>query len=118
MTEAGREALRDDYREAIRRRVCSVCLDSQDDGSCSLTGRVCALESHLPELVEALAAVQGPRIEDYEAAVRAAVCSRCESRDGRGVCRLRETAACALDAYLPLVLDAIEEVHSRRRSNA
>lgn len=118
MTGAGHDALQDEYREAIRRRVCTVCLDSRDDGSCGLTGRICALEAHLPRLVTVLADLGSPRLDDYVAAVRSEICSRCESRAPRGACALRETAACALDAYLPLVLDAIEEVLSRRRSHA
>jgi hypothetical protein len=118
MTSAGDAALQDEYREAIRRRVCSVCLDSRDDGSCGLSGRVCALESHLPQLVAILTSLDSPSLDDYTAAVRAQVCSRCESRQPQGACQLREAAVCALDAYLPLVLEAIEEVHSRRRSHA
>ena len=118
MAIGGHNALQDDYREAIRRRVCSVCLDSRDDGTCGLSGRVCALETHLPQLVAILASLESPRLDDYAAAVRAQVCSRCESRQPQGTCQLREAAVCALDAYLPLVLDAVEEVHSRRRSHA
>jgi len=95
-----------------------VCLDSRDDGGCGLTGRSCALDAHLEALLAALLAVDSPRIDDYAAAVRAHVCSRCDSREADGVCRLREAAACALDAYLPLVIEAIEEVQSRRRSHA
>ena len=118
MTIGNHGDLEEEYREAIRQRVCSVCLDSRDDGSCGLSGRVCALESHLPQLVSILVSLESPRLDDYAAAVRAQVCSGCESRQPRGGCLLRETAVCALDAYLPLVLDAVEQVHTRRRSHA
>ena len=33
-----------------------------------------------------------------------------------GTCDLRDKAACSLDSYLSLVLDAVEEVNERRRS--
>ena len=45
--------------------------------------------------------------EDVEA-IRQRVCVACE-QDAQGVCRLRNDGACALDAYLPLVVEAIEE---------
>lgn len=102
-----------EYRDAIRARVCAVCLDSRDDKTCSLSGRACAIEGHLPSLVEALTMVESPRLVDYEAAIRTLVCSDCR-QDQEGRCNLRENASCALDAYLSLVLDAVEEVNSRR----
>lgn len=102
------------FMDAIRSRVCAVCLDSRDDKTCSLSGRVCAIEGHLPSLVAALSSVESPALEDYEAAIRAQVCSRCEEQDARGHCDLRDHGACALDAYLSLVLDAVEEVNLKR----
>ena len=36
-----------EYREAIRLHVCAVCLDSRDDLSCGLVGRLCPIERHL-----------------------------------------------------------------------
>jgi hypothetical protein len=108
------------YMEAIRRRVCAVCLDGRDDRSCGLTGRVCAIEAHLPQVVAALSAVQSGSMLDYEAAIRAQVCPGCEHQDDQGTCRLRDHADCALDAYLSLVLDAVEDVNQRfaARTNA
>jgi len=96
--------------------VCSVCLDSRDDLSCGLTGRVCAIEAHLPRLVEVLSRIDSPRIDDYVVAVRNEICSGCRERRADGSCELRASATCALDAYLPLVVDALEDVNSRRVS--
>jgi hypothetical protein len=98
------------YAEAIRRRVCSVCLDQADDGSCGLSGRVCALERHLPALVDALAGIRSERMADYVAAIEAQVCGRCE-QDPSGACRVRDGAGCALYSYLSLVVEAVEDVH-------
>ena len=99
------------YWEAIERTVCSVCLDRADDGSCGLTRRTCAIERHLPEMTKTLSAVQSPRMDEYVAAVEAEICARCpEQVDGR--CRLREAGDCALHAFLPLVLDAVEDVRA------
>jgi hypothetical protein len=98
------------FRDAILRRVCRVCLDQRDDGSCGLTGRVCAIEGHLPALVEALAAVDSRRIEDFEAAIQAQVCATCDVPDATGRCVLRDKGDCALSSYLALVVDAVKEV--------
>jgi hypothetical protein len=101
------------YWEAIQRRVCGVCLDQADDGSCGLSRRTCALQAHLPRLAEVLARVQSTRMEEYEAAVRAEICAHCPEQDAACHCALREQAACALFAYLPLVLEAVEGVNER-----
>lgn len=98
------------FREAIREHVCGVCLDQRDDGSCGLSHRVCAIERHLPRLAEVLSKIQSSRMDEYEAAVRAEICSTCPQQDAGGHCALRDEADCALFAYLPLVLEAIESV--------
>lgn len=97
-------------REALRERVCAVCLDQHDDGSCGLSRRLCAIEAHLPRLAEALSRVQSTRMDEYEAALRAEICSSCPEQGADERCALRDEAQCALYTYLPLVLDAIESV--------
>ena len=108
------EPLKDDkhqaYLDAFRRHVCSVCLDSADNGSCGLAGRVCALESHFPRILEAIGALDSSRMADYVTAIEEQVCRRCPEQDPDGHCARRDHGECALYAYLPLVVDAIEEV--------
>jgi hypothetical protein len=101
------------YMEAIRRHVCSVCLDSKDDGSCSLSGRVCAIEAHLPRIVDAILATRSRRMDDYYDAIQAQVCPGCRQQDQAGLCMLRNAGDCGLETYLPLVVDAIETVGER-----
>jgi hypothetical protein len=113
-----REDLYQAYMAAIRRRVCAVCLDSRDDGRCGLSGRTCAIERHLPELIDGLVQIDSPRIDDYIAAIRARVCAGCPDQDAQGRCELREKGDCALDAYLALVIEAVEEVRDARRGVA
>ena len=98
------------YRAAIRRHVCSPCLDGRGDGSCGLSGRACALDAHLPRIVEVLMAVDSPRMDEYVAAIEAEICPGCELRGSGERCRVSEQGDCALAAYLPLVVDAVEEV--------
>jgi hypothetical protein len=99
------------YAEAIRQRVCAVCLDSADDGSCGFTkDRVCAIERHLPLLVDTLVSVKSGRMDEYVAALESQICGNCREQDADARCRLRDHRECALAMYLPLVVDAIEEV--------
>ena len=110
MAEIPRGELYEAYRDAIQRRVCRVCLDQRDDGRCGLSSRVCVLEAHLPRIVEAILPIESDRMDDYVEAIRAQVCEPCPHQDADGHCELRGDGECALDAYLPLVVDAIEEV--------
>ena len=48
--------------------------------------------------------------EDYIDAIRRHVCTVCTAQDSDGSCGLRQEVQCALDAYLMLVVEAIEEV--------
>ena len=102
------------YREAIRRRVCAVCLDGADDGSCALASpTACAIDEHLPRLVEAILDVRRRHEDAYAAMVEARVCSHCTHRNDLGLCGLRRDGRCAVSIYLPLVVEAVDEVERR-----
>jgi hypothetical protein len=99
------------YRDAIRRRVCAICLDGADDGACSLSApALCAIDEHLPRLVEAVLGVRQRQDDAFAAAVETSVCSHCSHRDGLGLCQLRRDGRCTVSVYLPLVVEAIDEV--------
>ena len=100
------------YWNAIRQKVCSVCLDQANDGSCGLTRRTCAIEKHLPRLAQVLSSIDSPRMDEYVAAVQTQICSQCPEQDAEGRCDLRNAGECALDAYLFLVLEAVEEINA------
>ncbi len=103
------------YRDAIRRRVCAICLDGADDGSCALAGpAACAIDEHLPRLVDAILGVRSGHSDAYAAAVEARVCGHCSHRDGLGLCNLRRDGRCTVSVYLPLVVEAVEEVGRRQ----
>ncbi|MFQ5506486.1 MAG: hypothetical protein ACE5F1_17085 [Planctomycetota bacterium] len=111
----GRQALTW-IRETLRRRVCSVCTDRNVDWSCGLPPpRICPLDRHLPEIVDAVGRVVSDRIEDYVPAIRESVCSICDGQDEDGICRFREGNDCALDAYIVLIVEAIEGARRRKR---
>jgi hypothetical protein len=102
------------YWDAIVRRVCSVCLDQAADGGCGLSRRTCALQQHLPAIVQAICSVESTRMDEYEAAIEGAVCARCGEAGPGGGCAMRDKGQCALSTYLSLVVDAIEEVQAAR----
>jgi hypothetical protein len=101
------------YREAVRRRVCAVCLDGNDEAGCGLSGPArCPLDELLPRLVDAIRDVRARHDDAFAAAVEARVCGHCQHRDAFGLCRLRRDGRCAALLYLPLVVEAIDEVET------
>ena len=98
-------------REAMRLRVCPLCLDGSENGACHLDpDRHCPLDTHLQHIVDAILSVRSRRIGDYLEAVEREVCSRCETPGAEGGCRLRDRGECSLCLYLPLVIEAVEDV--------
>jgi hypothetical protein len=99
----------------IRDQVCRVCSDRQNDGTCGLEdpGR-CALFSMFPQVARAVQSTHSDDIRDYIQAIRDQVCRVCQEQAADGSCETRENVACALDAYLLLIVDAIEEATGRK----
>ena len=114
MAEMSKEQRYEAFRDAIRRKVCSVCLDQRDDGNCGLSGRTCAIEAHLPGLIDTLLSIESSRMDEFVAAIEAHVCEQCPVPDATGRCALRQHGDCALYTYLPLVVEAVEEVQERQ----
>jgi len=100
------------YRQALRRRVCAVCLDGADDGRCALAGdSTCPMLDLLPELLAAIGEARAHQ-SGYTRVVEARVCRLCPHRDPLGLCSLRREARCALWLYLPLIVQAAAEAES------
>ena len=94
----------------VRNRICGVCSDRKMDGACGLEepGQ-CALFRLFPQVAEAIQATNSNDIQDYVEAIRRKVCTVCTEQDSDGSCGVRQEVQCALDAYLLLVVEAIEE---------
>jgi hypothetical protein len=57
------------YIDAIHEHVCSVCIDQRLDGSCPQREvHSCALDAHMPEVVEAIEEALGRRLRPDTAA--------------------------------------------------
>jgi hypothetical protein len=90
--------------------VCSVCTDRTGNGECGLENPTsCALFRLFPQVAEAVHSVNSNDIEPYLQAIRRNVCSVCTDQAPDGSCETRRQVQCALDAYLLIVVDAIEE---------
>jgi hypothetical protein len=57
----------------------------------------------------AIQSVKSDDIQQYIDAIRRNVCAVCADQARDGSCETRQQVQCALDAYLLLVVDAIEE---------
>jgi len=99
----------------IRDQVCHVCSDRKNDGTCGLEEPSrCALFRMFPQVARAVQSTHSDDIRDYVQAIRDQVCTVCEEQALDGSCETRENVACALDAYLLLIVDAIEEAVGRK----
>ncbi len=111
-----------EYLDAIRSRVCPVCMDAvmREDRfvRCGLpSSRKCPVEVYLPQVLEVMESVDSPLIEDYIPALRQKVCALCAYSEG-DFCALRVQADCALDRYFVLVAEAIDGVRTRLYAEA
>jgi len=94
----------------VRERICRVCSDRALDGSCGLEDPSrCSLFHLLPEVAKAIQSTSSDDIGDYVRAIRENVCTVCNERAADGSCEVRDQVRCALDAYLILIVEVIEE---------
>jgi len=94
----------------IRNRICQVCTARTVEGECGLEEpSSCALFRLFPQVAQAIQSVKSDDIQQYIDAIRRNVCSVCADQAHDGSCETRQQVQCSLDAYLLLVVDAIEE---------
>ena len=95
----------------LKEQICPVCIERGVDGSCNLWDlNECPITSHLPRLVEVVRSVHSDLMEDYVERVRQDICSNCESAlSPLGKCDVRNEGHCALNAYLLLIVQIIDD---------
>ena len=99
----------------VRDKICGVCSDRTVDGTCGLEQpSACALFRLFPQVAKAIQSVQSEEINDYIQAIRANVCTVCNEQLADGSCEQRHQVQCALDAYLLLIVDVIEEATGKK----
>jgi hypothetical protein len=98
----------------VRNRICGVCTERTTEGQCGLESPSnCALFRLFPQVAQAIQSVTSDDINQYIEAIRRNVCTLCTEQARDGSCEVRQQVQCALDAYLLLVVDAIEEATGR-----
>lgn len=99
------------YYDAIRQTVCSICVDSNNDGGCKLSeNEICAVEKHLNEIVDLVQKSDAKYQDEYYIELREKICTNCRGKAESGKCYLRDDANCALDRYFPLIVDTIRKI--------
>ena len=103
-----------ELEDIVRKRICHVCTERTASGECGLEKpSSCALFRLFPEVASAIYSVRSDDIHQYIDAIRTRVCSLCMEQAGDGSCETRRQVRCALDAYLLLVVDAVEEATAK-----
>ncbi|MBI2817325.1 MAG: hypothetical protein HYX72_10325 [Acidobacteria bacterium] len=97
--------------EALRERICGVCIDRLEGGACETT---CTLFEKLPQVAVSIARVKSTRMEDYVNAIRDDICAKCTEQI-EDFCASREEGRCVLDRYLPIIVNVIEETQGNKQ---
>jgi hypothetical protein len=94
----------------VRNKICKLCTQRTVNGECGLEEPSgCALFRLFPQVALAIQSVHSDDAGPYIEAIRRNVCPVCNEQAPDGSCETRQMVQCALDAYLLLVVDAIEE---------
>ena len=101
---------RDRIEEKLRRRICSVCSESQPDGSCGLPAQYpCTLFRQLDRVINLVTSAKAESMEAYTRRLREVVCSNCRLDLLSGDCGRPQDRICPLDIYFPQVVDIVEK---------
>jgi hypothetical protein len=96
-----------EYEAEIRKQVCSRCIERPPGGPpCAPLGKVCGVEMHLPELVDAIHQVHSDWIWPYLDHNRRTICGHCPQR-------ATSDCPCAMDYLAVLLVEAVEAVDAR-----
>ncbi|MBN1302333.1 MAG: hypothetical protein JW995_14040 [Melioribacteraceae bacterium] len=99
------------YIEALRENVCAICVDSSEEGECTLTEKeVCAIEIYFSRILDIIHSDQADDIDLLTDRLRKEICEKCRASVGKDKCYLRDDANCALDRYFPLIVETVRKV--------
>jgi len=101
------------YEKALEKRICLKCSKWRGEhGVCSTPDPDgCAVFRYLPELVMAAQRLHNPTLSEFTQAVYRNVPMKCHNPSPDENCALRDTLECDLKDYLPMVLEAVQEVN-------
>ena len=103
----------DRYQEAITKAVCLQCLAHNGRGICGIgSSEDCTLNRFMPEIISIVRSIDSTVMHDYIHELHNVICVSCREND-EGQCKLRGTTDCAVDFYLPLIVDTVKEVQGK-----
>lgn len=101
-----------DYLQEIRAQVCSRCVEKPPGGPpCAPLGKRCGVEMHLPHLIRSIHEIRSDSLVDYLNHDRSEICEKCPHFHG-------EICPCPMDYLVALIVEAVETVDKRRRSDS
>lgn len=104
----------DRYLSAIKLNICSICVDSTENGRCRLNEKeTCAVELYLPQIIKIVHSFQTDDVTVIHEKIKEQICSNCRAQEESGNCYLREDANCSLDRYFPLIIETIQKVDKK-----
>ena len=100
----------------LREKICPSCVRFTASRMCSLpASRPCAIFKNLPAIVDIVRRVHSNAVDPYVDAVRLNVCAVCHFEDNHGACPMRAGLDCALDTYLPIIINEVETEFTNMR---
>ncbi|MCF8267827.1 MAG: hypothetical protein K9I69_07060 [Ignavibacteriales bacterium] len=104
------------YLEAIRKNVCSLCIDSDENGNCTLNEKErCAVELFLPKIIETIRKAETDDLTLQYRALKDHVCRECRVKEGSDKCYLKEDANCSLDRYYHIIVETVLQVDAAEK---
>lgn len=101
------------YIEAIRKNVCEICCDSDENGQCTLSNaEICAVENYLIKIIDIIHKTNSDDIDKNYKALRDEICAKCATSENKDKCYLRDDVNCSLDRYFPIIIETIRKVDS------
>jgi hypothetical protein len=102
-----------EYLEEIRTQVCSHCIERPPGGPpCTPLGKVCGVELHLAQLIEAVREVKSGLLAPYLEKNEQRICSICAHHSNTSLC------PCPLRDLAALIVEAVETVDQRHQLQA
>ncbi len=100
----------DKYLKALKQNVCSICVDSNEKGGCTLNEKEsCAVELFLPQILNVIHNTDSDNMQEIHQQLKDTICIECRAQEN-GNCYLREDANCSLDRYFWSIIETIQKV--------
>jgi len=110
MDSVAKENEYDEYLAELREQVCSHCIERHPQGPpCSVHGKPCGIELHIPKLVAMCRDNQSVRMDPYIEGLHETICQECAYRTA-------DSCPCPLRYLLLLAVEAVETVERRREA--